>query len=238
MIEHVTFTGFMTADRGRIGSLLEKSVIAMACIALCVTSPGSAGSVVRSGIPESTDSPKLKVVNGAIELSLDEAITIALERNLALNVERYVQESTRFGIQQSRGIFDLGARVSLSQSEETNPRTSNLDGAQVQTFERQGWNMGLSQLLKSGGTASINWNNSRSESNSLFATVNPSFRSDLDFSLVQPLLKGRGKQVTERGIIRAQNNLNISRENFEARVTSTIQQVDVAVICSTNTWQA
>jgi outer membrane protein len=45
---------------------------------------------------------------------------------------------------------------------------------------------------------------------------------------VQPLLKGRGKQVTERGIIRAQNNLNISRENFEARVTSTIQQIELA----------
>jgi outer membrane protein TolC len=228
MTNNSVFKRSWAGDSSRGSSFLVKASAVLFCLALSASGPGYAGKVVWSGVPQIKEEANLQINDGSIELSLGDAVTIALERNLALNVQRYSQESARFGIQQSRGIYDLAARATLSTGEETTPRTSNLDGASVQTSERMGWNFGLSQLLASGGNVSVDWNNSRFESNSLFATVNPSFRTDLDFSLVQPLMKGAGKRATERNIIVAENNLDISRESFELQVTSTIQQVENA----------
>jgi len=79
--------------------------------------------------------------------------------------------------------------------------------------------------MKTGGSLAVDFNNTRSESNSTFALLNPAFRTDFDLSFSQPLLRGRGRRVTERNILVAQTNLEISRETFAQQVTAAIQQV-------------
>ncbi|MBZ0090244.1 MAG: TolC family protein, partial [Thermoanaerobaculia bacterium] len=66
------------------------------------------------------------------------------------------------------------------------------------------------------------------ESNSQFSILNPSFTSGLDFSIVQPLLKGFGRPATEYGIEIARNSDAISRELFVQQVISTLQRVEQA----------
>ncbi len=167
----------------------------------------------------------VRIDDGVVSLRLDEAISIALERNLSLVVERYRRSESVLRLDESKGIYDVNTRADLSIFDETNPAASNLDGADIRATEGTSWNFDVSKLLPSGGTASVSWNNSRFKTNSTFALLNPSFDVNLDFSFVQPLLRNAGRGVVESGIRVARNNVEISRENFELQVIGVLQAV-------------
>lgn len=186
---------------------------------------------VTTELPDLARPTALQIEGGAIQLALDEAIAIALERNLALVVERYSTQQADLAITQNLGIYDLFGTVDLAALDETSPTASNLEagvGAEVQTFEQQTWNFGLDQLIPSGGRVFLDWTNARQETNSLFATLNPSYRVDFDVSINQPLLRNRGRSATERSLRIARTNRDISDENFEQQVTGIILRVDEA----------
>ncbi len=186
---------------------------------------------ISPAVVEIGDVAGLTIEDSKLQLSLGEAVALALERNLGLAVERYRQSESDLVVRQNFGIYDYTTTVDLSAFDETSPTASNLEaglGNQIQEQEGQSWNLGLSRLLPSGGEASVNWKNSRFETNSLFATLNPSFRVDFDVSFRQPLLRDLGKLSTERGLRIARTNRDVSRENFEVQVTGTIQQVENA----------
>ena len=181
--------------------------------------------------PDLQRKPSLQIADGEVQLSLEQAIKIALERNLSLVIERYRVQEADLVIKQNRGIYDLFGTVDFQALEDTSPTSSNLQAGldeDVQEFERQNWNFGLDQLTPTGGTVILDWINQRDESNSQFATLNPSYSIDLDLSFRQPLMRDLGKMATDRSIIIARTNKNISEENFEQQVTAVILAVEEA----------
>ncbi len=180
---------------------------------------------VRPQVPDLATAPSLRIEGGELYLSLEDAITIALQRNLSLVVERYNQAEAGFRLDESRGIYDVLATADLWTLEEIAPSASNLSGADIQTFEEQSWNFGLAQLLPTGGTVRGDLLNSRQETNSFFATINPAYRTDFDLGLDQPLLRDFGRDATDRLILVARNSLDISRQTFERQVIGTVQAV-------------
>jgi len=183
---------------------------------------------VSTAQPDLDRKPLLPIEDGRIKLSIQDAVSNALERNLSLVVERYFTEEADLVILQNRGIFDLFATADLSHLEETAPTASNLAGAEVQEFEQSDFNFGLDQLISTGGTFLVDWNNRRSETNSFFASLNPSYRIDMDVTFSQPLLKNLGSLATERNILISRTNKDISLESFELQVTNLILQVENA----------
>ena len=99
------------------------------------------------------------------------------------------------------GIYDLAFTTDLTGFNENSPAASNLDGATVQEQEQVQLNLGFDQLNRYGGTLGVDFNNSRFESNSQFAAVNPSYRVDVDATYTQPLLRDLGKLATNRQLI-------------------------------------
>jgi outer membrane protein len=197
---------------------------AMIASLFLTTTIAAAPVEVSTAIP-SEGMPEPMIESGTLRLSMEDAIELALARNLGLVVERYNDAEARFNLAQTFGIYDLNLIARLNAFGETSPSATNLAGADVTTQEQQTWNFGLRQLVKSGGTAALDFNNYRNESNSSFATINPLFRSDFDVSFNQPLLRGMGKKFTERGIQIARTNADISRETFSQQVSEGIQQV-------------
>jgi outer membrane protein TolC len=169
--------------------------------------------------------PELRVEEGAIQLTLDQAIELALRRNLLLIVERYSRAQAEQGILQSMGIYDLFTDAELATSDFQQATASQL---QASDFEEQQLNLGLSQLLSSGGNLSFAWDNSRQETNLIFSNLNPAFNSSAGFGLTQPLLRNFGRLPTERGIMVARKNSQISAEAFELVVTTTLLDVESA----------
>lgn len=195
---------------------------------LIIASGGAAGRAqleVSAAIPQLEAETGMALTDGKLRLSLEDAIAVALQRNLGLVVQRYNDADARLDLADSFSIYDLLGTAQLSTFSETSPSASNLDGADVITSEGQSWNFGLSRLVSSGGSLALDFNSGRNESNSTFATLNPAFRSDFDLSFRQPLLRNSGRRFTERTIQVARTNLEISRETFSQQVTLAIQRV-------------
>lgn len=172
------------------------------------------------------EAPEVRLRGAEILLTLEEAVAIAVERNLGLRVQRFDRQRSRLGIEQAMGLYDFGLTAGLSASDNESPAASNLDGAAVQKQESQNFSVGLSQVLASGGRAAIDWTNGRFETNSQFSILNPSFSTGLDFTYEQPLLRGFGRGATEYSIEIAKNSDEISRELFLQQVIETVRQVE------------
>ncbi len=204
-------------------------------LALLVSWAGLAGAAelqVSTAPQAPTDSPaQVRAENDTILLTIDEAVTLALQRNLGIAVQRYTREATRVGIQQSLGIYDLGLSATASYSDAQNVVQSGFESAQQKDTRL---NLGLSQLVPTGGVATLGWNNSKSEA-SRPADLPPGtqfegtfYQTNPTLKFTQPLLRNFGRLATDRGISVARINSDISRENFALQVTSIVQQVENA----------
>ena len=213
----------------RHGLLPPAVTIAALCAVLIlpVASTAPAGAQVQVGSTWITAPvvPELDIADGQLRLDLDEAIAIALQNNLALLVQRYQRSQSLFRINQEYGIYDLVLGVDSSVNSDSRPSASQLDGALVTQNETITTNVELRQPISSGGEFTINFQNNRSESNSRFSDINPSLRSSLTVAFNQPLLRNRGKNITERNLAVARLNSDISLEDLEVQVVDTVQTV-------------
>ncbi len=164
----------------------------------------------------------------AIPLTLEDAIVIALRQNLSLQVQRFTRAQSVFQIQREEGIYDFNLGATGFVVDETSAAATALDGALISKSKRYGFNFDLSQLLPTGGTVGLRWNNNRFETNSLFASVNPSYGIDFDMVYNQPLLQGFGKKATERNLIIARTNSTIAYHDLQQAVIDLIIQVEAA----------
>jgi outer membrane protein len=183
---------------------------------------------VRTAIETEMGMADLRVEGEEIHLTLDQAVELALTRNLSLRAQRYRREQSRLGIQQAMGIYDFNLLAAISTAKSEDPAASNLDGAEIQNQERTSFSIGGSQLFPTGGVLGVSVTDGRFETNSSFSLLNPSFSSGLDLTLTQPLLRGFGHKSTDYFIEVARVNSDISHQAFIAEVIRTIQNVENA----------
>jgi outer membrane protein TolC len=179
------------------------------------TSPGQQTRGTQLGSPQ-------------LQLKLQEAVTLALDHNINLEISRLGLASYGEGIVAAGGIFDptLGANY-LEQSSKS-PATNQLVGAVVNDSSRRTFDLSFGQYLPTGANVSLGWDNTRTSTNSTFYYLNPSYDSGLRLSLTQPLLKGFGTDVNRTGIEVARRSREIGALQFEAIVIATIGQVESA----------
>ncbi|HEV2846787.1 MAG TPA: TolC family protein, partial [Thermoanaerobaculia bacterium] len=199
---------------------------AVAALALCLLvsgMPARAQDTVVSTDPVQPDSaPSVEVRESAIQLSLDQAIEIAMRYNLGLIAERYTRTQQRLGITQGLSIYDLRALADIGATQQESPV---FDITQASEANNQNAGFSFRQLLPTGGELEVGMDTVRRESNAESARADLTFSSGLDFSYTQPLLRNFGRLATERDIIIARTTSRISGEDFERQVTLTIQQV-------------
>ncbi len=135
-----------------------------------------------------------------LTLSVGEAVHMAVEKNLGLQAATYSPAIAETGIRKARAIYDpnLSALVDYRGSDQQ---------VATQSFfvERQNdfnFDASISQLLPSGATTSLSFNNFWSKDN-LGLRTSRFAQPQLALSFSQPLLQGIGREVTERGITTA-----------------------------------
>jgi len=180
---------------------------------------------VTTGAARPTETPTLDMKDDAVQLSLSQAVEIAMQQNLGIVIERYTRTQQRLRIIQNLGIYDLNAAATLSASDNQQAVVSTTDAG---SSNGQAFNFSFVQRVPTGGDVSFGWTNSRTESNAGVRSTPTSFDSEYTFSYDQPLLRNFGRLANERNLVIAQTNSRISAQDFERVVTTTVQDVENA----------
>ena len=128
-----------------------------------------------------------------LPLTLAEARTRALEKNVDLRVERENAAISASGELRSEGAYDPTLRADARWRDRTDPVNSILSGAPTGELapSNSGYvaSLGLSQLLPTGGTVALTTSASRDETTNVFSILSPSWSTSIGLELRQPLLR-------------------------------------------------
>ncbi|MGH9255030.1 MAG: TolC family protein, partial [Vicinamibacterales bacterium] len=125
------------------------------------------------------------------ELTLEDVTTRALERNLELAVERLNPQTFDLTIARLRAAYNPMATTQFNQRAVVQPPTNQLNGGNIVQNDTTDYNAGILQALPwGGGDVLFQFNNRKQVTSNIFANFNPTFTSNFNLTLTQPLLRG------------------------------------------------
>ena len=163
-----------------------------------------------------------------LSLTLEECVIRALKDNLNVAVEVINPELADTSLTKAKETFMPRLDIGFGNERIANPSSWWLEQADTVINKDMNYSATIVQQIPTGGNFSLSLYNNRYETNSGFQVINPRYGSTLRFGLTQPLLKNFGFKVSRREIIVAQNNLDISINQFEKTVIDTIYRVEEA----------
>lgn len=159
-------------------------------------------------------------------LKIDDAVALALEKNLDIAVQRLNPAAFAFSLASLRANFNPTATSTVGINSTYQLPTSQLIGGARVKNEQVTWNFGLQQQLPWwGGSYSVTFNNRRNDNNNAFITFNPQYNSTLTAQFVQPLLRGRSTDSTRTQLVITQINRELSDVQVRTTVTDTLANV-------------
>ncbi len=187
-----------------------------------------------------------------LELSLREAMRIAFENNLDIRVVGHARSLSQEQITTAKGRFEPYFYVGLPGPTSVNPfpggaafgagtgfggfgladiqspSSTALAGADTVTNTSFATLLDFQQTLRSGTRYDVSYNVGRTNTNSIFQSLNPSWDNTLGLSVVQPLLNGRGEDAAAAELLLAQANTLVSEHAFRAQIEQILLQVEGA----------
>jgi outer membrane protein TolC len=164
---------------------------------------------------------------GPRQLSLKEALMLAVERNLDVRAEMYNSAIAEAELRRNRSVYDPRLTFLTNYQDSTTlPPSAFLAG--VSTSEQKVFkaNAGINRLLPTGGNVGAGFNNTWNRNNATSpGFMNNYWQSDLTVTLTQPLLKNFGRESTEINIAVAAYGKEGSLEHFRARLMDTVFHV-------------
>jgi outer membrane protein len=159
-------------------------------------------------------------------LSVDDAVRLALEQNLSLQVQRLDPQLQDLNIAQTRTAWTPTISSTVTDSSATNPVNSFLSGASNQLVnDRFGVTLRADQLLPWGANYNVLWNNNRNKSNSAFDSPNPSLNTTLAATYTQPLLRNFKIDGTRQSLLIGKKNREMSDVQLRQTVLTTVRAV-------------
>src|SRR5713226_9571035 len=208
---------------------------------------------IRIPEPVLTNSPRVDqlIHDGKLELTLQDAVELALENSMDIAVSRYNPWFADTDILQTEaggqpfGITGAEVRQSfanvpflnydptitsqISYDDRITPvnnpfisGTGTTATAASLASHAATYSNNVTEGFSTGTTATVAWNNTRSSSGSTFNFFNPDVSSALVVTLQQQLLNGFGRFINRRNIMIAKNNRKLADYVFEAQAITTV----------------
>ena len=165
------------------------------------------------------------VKDGKLQLSLADAIVLALENNTDIQVDESQIDTARTAIESARSPFDPGVSGIFGTQRSTESSFSQAAVAPTLSGLTQQFQLGFSQTFETGTNVQTFLNATKFSSNVNFGFVNPSVFGTFSIQITQPLLRGFGLVPNRGPIIVAQKNLAQSRATFRQQVATVVLNV-------------
>ena len=160
-----------------------------------------------------------------LQLTLDDVVKRAMENNVDIAVERFTPQESELAIKQARGFYDPLLTSAVNQHSQIDPARNAFSGGQKVDTDTTTFNFGGFQSLRTGGTARLDFDNNRANTNNIFSSFNPSFGSSLNANLSQPLMRDLSIDAGRQQIKVAKKNREISDVQFRQTVVNTLANV-------------
>ncbi|HSR51640.1 MAG TPA: TolC family protein [Acidobacteriota bacterium] len=163
-----------------------------------------------------------------MELSLQDAIRLALLHNLDIAIENFNEELTREQIVSTRGFYDPNLSFTIGYEDAEAPTISQLDAGEGQAVRQAKdfrYTASWLQNLPNGSNFQVSYFSNRNDSNNEFLFANPAYNSSFSFDFTQPLWRGFRETSTQRQLKLSNLNLELNDLQFEVQVANVIQQV-------------
>jgi outer membrane protein TolC len=164
-------------------------------------------------------------------MSLRDTLQLALENNKDIEVTRKNVRIAEYDYQAARGFYEPRFSGQSYYERAKTPSTSFFGGGPNGSTTQDNFanSLELGGYFRSQGTNyRVNVNNSNINTNNLFTTLNPLYVTNISFSLVQPLFRGRNFDSPRRNIEVTKKNLSLSDSQFRQKTIEIIASVQRA----------
>ncbi|HZJ30407.1 MAG TPA: TolC family protein [Vicinamibacterales bacterium] len=161
-------------------------------------------------------------------LTADEAVRLAAENNLGIEIARFDPQIENLNVVQARRAWTPTLNSSLQQNSNTSPPNSFLSGAQGAALNSDQFSMTTEvqqQLPWFGGNYSAGFDGARSTSNNFFSNFNPQLRSSISFNYTQPLWRGFKIDSAREQLQLSEKNREIADVGLRQTLTGTSRNV-------------
>jgi outer membrane protein len=205
----------------------------LACALLTGASAPAAGQTPPAAQPPvQVPPPKAPVAKGleptgpARPLSIDEAVRLAIEQNLGLQIERFNPGLQDLNTSQILSNYTpvFGAGV-FTQSQDNPPNSFLSGGTNKISTDNLGFNTSIAKLFPWGTDATVSFDSGRQKTNNQFSSFNPLLSGNLDVVVTQPLLRNFKFDAVRQQLFASRKNREITDVDLRQSVAQTEQAV-------------
>jgi len=161
-------------------------------------------------------------------VTLKQAIAIALENNPRIAAQRLEPARQEAGILGAQAQFDPTLAAEIQQAHSRTPNQSVLAATDTLVIDDRVANAHLVKRLRTSTQLQIDFLNERIDNNASFNQLRPAYQPQLNFSLVQPLLRNFGWDFTYLVVRVAEQTADAARFQYEADLADFVAEIIVA----------
>jgi hydrophobic/amphiphilic exporter-1 (mainly G- bacteria), HAE1 family len=164
----------------------------------------------------------------AVRLTVDNAVTMALEHNLDLNADRLDPQISDTRVAAALGAFKPTLTSNVQRNSQVQPPASFLVPVATESHAMTS-NAGVAQRLPWFGTSySVSWSATNTSSNSFLNSYNPLLQSGLGLNVSQPLIRDLSIDPARQQLAISRTNRDIADTRLRESIVHTTANVKAA----------
>ena len=161
-----------------------------------------------------------------VDMTADEAVARALERNLTLASQRLTPQTFDYSLAASRAFYRPNVTSQVSNNSATQLGRLTTDGGLKTNQDTAGWNAGVTQnVSKFGGSYQVNWTNNRQVTTQTTAQFLTAYTTGFQAQYTQPLLANFKIDNTRTTLLTTAIQQDQAELDLQATTASTVAQV-------------
>jgi outer membrane protein TolC len=230
VIRAVTGAGVCVVSLMAAGSATAQLVTEARVQELVRAAAARAGADAATGPSAQASQATAAGTQASLTLTVDDAIKLALDRNLDIAVQRLNPQTFDFSVAGIQAYYKPTLLSSLSSTSNTDPNTSRISGGGSAgtgvSRDSNNFNAGVSQNFRwGGGGLAANLNNNRATTSSLNTLFNPTFNTNWSMQYSQPLMRNFKTDNFRQQLVVTRLNQDVSEIQLQALIINTVSNV-------------
>jgi outer membrane protein TolC len=181
---------------------------------------------VRLNVPTDATQAQAATQSAKVDMTADEAVARALERNLTLASQRLTPQTFDYNLAASRAFYRPNVTSQVSNNSTTQLGRLTTDGGLKTNQDTAGWNAGVTQnVSKFGGSYQVNWTNNRQVTTQTTAQFLTAYTTGFQAQYTQPLLANFKIDNTRTQLLTTAIQQDQAELDLQATTASTVAQV-------------